>query len=201
MAEQQVNATGGSQDATSIAAKTLAAGNSGWLHSAGLVGFLTVVVGLECGAVWFFLSRQGLQAADTPETAAPTQMIPAELEPTPLQETTGPSDTTEGGVEVDLGEYSITFYRMSTGTTLVVDFHLFGLVRSEDKPEFEKLWQASTHRFRDIVITIVRAVQPQDLADPSLALIKRQILEKSNRLFGKQVLQGLIVSNFSLVEQ
>lgn len=175
------------------------------MRSLGVVGFLTAVIGMECVMVWVLLSRAesswtGAGSEQLTRTAAsvggPMGAIHAEDPPKPPH-----GETANDGVEVDLGEYTVTTLRLSTNTTLRVDFHLFGLINPNDVDQFNKVWPGALNRFRELVITTVRAAQPADLADPSLALIKRQILEKSNRLFGKPFLQSLIVSNFSLVEQ
>ncbi|MCS7238514.1 MAG: hypothetical protein NZ899_09610 [Thermoguttaceae bacterium] len=172
------------------------------VRSLGIVGFLTAIVGMECAAVWFLLTRAESTAAGGAETpAAGLNESGESSRPTVPPASTPDQIPQKEGVEVDLGEYTITCVRLSTNTTLRADFHLFGLIANEEVDDFNKLWPNAVNRFREIVITTVRAAQPADLADPSLALIKRQILEKSNRLFGKPLIQALIVSNFSLVEQ
>jgi len=40
-----------------------------------------------------------------------------------------------------------------------------------------------------------------DLTDAGLGLLKRKILEKSNRILGRPLLQTIIFSEFSFVEQ
>jgi flagellar FliL protein len=40
-----------------------------------------------------------------------------------------------------------------------------------------------------------------DLTDPVLGLIKRKILEKTNRLLGKAMVKGVVFSDFSYYEQ
>jgi flagellar FliL protein len=65
------------------------------------------------------------------------------------------------------------------------------------KAAFDK----NIHRFRDMVISEIRHLDNQDLADPGLGLIKRRILEKSNALFGKPILKGLFFPDFSYIEQ
>lgn len=67
--------------------------------------------------------------------------------------------------------------------------------------EFTRLFEKHKHRLRDQVIVIVRSAELTDFADPSLGLIRRKILEKSNRLLGKPLLEEVIFSDFSLVEQ
>ncbi len=177
-------------------------GAGGFGHPLGLIGFLTAVVGLEFGAVWFLLSRQS--AGDVP-VAPEITLAAAKISASPevIGTTTAPDQTEplSGGIEVDLGEFTVSFYRLSTGTTLRLDFHLYGIVDSKLEEKFKEIWPKHVNRFRETVITTVRAAQPAELADPTLALIKRQILEKSNRLFGGEFLQGLVVSDFSLVEQ
>jgi flagellar FliL protein len=122
--------------------------------------------------------------------------------------------------EVDLGKYSITSFQPASNTTLLIDFHLFGTVALEEgastdgghgdghgekapaaDDEFTKLFEKNKHRLRDQVITIVRSAEITDFADPSLGLIRRKILEKSNRMLGKPLLEEVIFSDFSLVEQ
>ena len=41
----------------------------------------------------------------------------------------------------------------------------------------------------------------QDLADPSLGLIKRQILAKTNSLLGEPLLKEVVFSDFAVVQQ
>jgi hypothetical protein len=177
-------------------------GAGGFAHPLGLIGFLTAVVGLEFGAVWFLLSRHSpgdvaLAPEITPavgKSLAPPEVIGTTIAP-------DGAEPTSGGVEVDLGEFTVSFHRLSTGTTLRLDFHLYGIVDQRLEEKFKEIWPKHVNRFRETVITTVRGAQPAELADPTLALIKRQILEKSNRLFGGEFLQGLVVSDFSLVEQ
>ena len=71
----------------------------------------------------------------------------------------------------------------------------------EDKSEFEELKQANEARLREQVNVIVRAAEVPDLTDPTLGLIKRRILDKINRVFGKQLVKGVIFSEMSFVEQ
>ena len=127
--------------------------------------------------------------------------------------------------EVDLGKFSITSFQPASNTTLLIDFHMCGTVaidaaatkadeaghghggghgHGEATPaddEFSRLYDKHKHRLRDQVIVIVRSAEITDFADPSLGLIRRKILEKSNRLLGKPLLEEVIFSDFSLVEQ
>ena len=104
-------------------------------------------------------------------------------------------------VEVDLGEFHITAFQPVSNTTLRIDFHLYGTVAQNDKEELETLKKEHEHRFREQVIVIMRRADITDLTDAGLGLIKRQILEKTNAIFGKPLLKVVIFSEFSFIEQ
>jgi flagellar basal body-associated protein FliL len=112
-----------------------------------------------------------------------------------------PAANATGEVEVDLGQYSLTAFQPASNTTLLVDFHLYGTVRAADAGLFADRFEESKHRIRDQVIVTVRCAEMTDFADPGLALIKRQILEKSNATLGRRLLRGVVFSDFTLIEQ
>lgn len=103
--------------------------------------------------------------------------------------------------EVDLGQFSLTILQPASNTTLLVDFHLYGTVGSDHETLTSDLIERHKHRVRDQVLTTVRSAEIADLTDPGLGLIKRQILERTNRALGKPLLQGVIFSDFLVVEQ
>lgn len=103
--------------------------------------------------------------------------------------------------EVDLGEYSIMATDPTSSTMLLVDFHIFGTIPTIDEEEFNHLYEENRHRIRHQVIIIVRSSEMQDLTDASLGLISRQILEKINELLGKPLVEEIIFSKFSFIEQ
>lgn len=104
-------------------------------------------------------------------------------------------------IEVDLGGFDITAHQPATGATMRITFHLYGTVSELDQGTFDSLKTSTQHRLRDKIIYEVRNSDVSDITDPGLGLIKRRILEKSNELFGKQILRSVIFSDFSFVEQ
>jgi len=117
----------------------------------------------------------------------------------------GPGDQAdqdlEDQVEVDLGEFRVVAFQPISNTSLRIDFHLYGTVHADDKQKFDDAWRENTHRLRDQVITTVRGCELAELTDAGLGLIKRKILEKTNRTLGKPLLQAVIFSEFSFIEQ
>jgi hypothetical protein len=103
--------------------------------------------------------------------------------------------------EVDLGQYALTSHQPATNRTLLVDFHLYAIVASEDEAAFRQRFEQNKHRFREQVIVTMRGAETADFADPGLGLIKRLILEKSNAVLGKPLLRSVIFSEFTFLEQ
>ena len=103
--------------------------------------------------------------------------------------------------EVDLGEFQVTAYQPVSSSTLFISFHLYGSVTERQVEEFNKRLEGNKHRIRDNVIVIVRSAEITDLTDAGLGLIKRRILETTNKALGKPLLQGVMFSEFSFVEQ
>ena len=100
-----------------------------------------------------------------------------------------------------MGKFRISRFQPASNTTINIDFHLWATIKEEDFKEFETRFASSQHRFREQVIVITRNADVPELTDPGLALIKRQILEKTSSVIGKSLVQSIIFSDFSYVEQ
>ena len=166
-----------------------------------IVLVLTAIVLAECVAAYFYLpspADTAVMAASTLAAEAPEQQEAV----TPIGGSREAEHPDEGNeIEVDLEQFSVTAFQPLTNTTLRIDFHLYGTVAEQDAAEFQTLMQKNMHRFRDQVIVIVRAAELNDLTDAGLGLIKRRILEKTNRTLGRPLLKSVIVSDFSFIEQ
>jgi flagellar FliL protein len=103
--------------------------------------------------------------------------------------------------EVNLGSYHIVSFNPKTGTSLSIDFELFGAVLAEEEAEFSHLYTAHEKRISEQITIAVRGMEAADLTDPGLGLIKRIILEKTNRALGKPLVREAIVSQFSFMER
>ncbi len=108
-----------------------------------------------------------------------------------------PHETTE----VDLGGFKITVFQPAANTTLFVDFHLSGTVKTAQAGEFKHLLEANQFKFRDQVNVIIRSSGMEDFTDAGLGLLKNQILEKTNRALGKPLLISVAFPEFSFIEQ
>ncbi|HWB11077.1 MAG TPA: flagellar basal body-associated FliL family protein [Pirellulales bacterium] len=180
---------------------------SGWFWKAVILGLILAVIGAECLFAFVYVTM-ATDKSTHPEAAAPAK-------PAKHEAAHGESHEKEHGKagehgesapvgeeqEADMGEFSLTAFQPAANITLLINFHLYGTIATEDAHFFEASYEVNKHRIRDQVLTTIRSAEMADLTDPGLGLIKRQILEKTNRTLGKPVLQGIVFSDFVAVEQ
>jgi flagellar FliL protein len=164
---------------------------SSWFGKTKLLLFAVGVIVVECVVAYLLIP-----AAATPALAAPQPGKPPAAAPA-----VGGREKHEDETEVDLGKFGVTSFQPSSNSTLLIDFHLYGTVATTDKEAFGLAMEESQHRFRDQVLVIVRSAELTELTDAGLGLLKRKILEKSNKTLGKPFLRSVIFSDFSFVEQ
>jgi flagellar FliL protein len=179
-------------------AKNSAPGTAGGMMSKFMIaGFMGGVVAVECLLAYLFIPSAEQVAAMAEQNMQ--KKLPTTLDSESQVPTDG--DDSKPAIEVELGDYSITVTQPNSATALRVDFQLVGTVRESDQAEAKSLFDRNIHRFRDMVLSEIRNLEATDLADPTLTLIKRRILEKSNALLGKPVLRSVVFSQFSYIEQ
>jgi len=113
----------------------------------------------------------------------------------------GGHDDAHNVQEVELGVYNITRFNPKTNTTLAIDFELYGVVLASDAAGFQHVYENSQARLREQVVMSLHAATSADLVDAGLGLIKRRILEKTNRALGQPLVREIIFSKFNFVER
>jgi flagellar FliL protein len=156
--------------------------------------FVALVIGAECTVVYWYLPS----AAESAALAGSAVEKKGDAK-TALKHDAEKDQNSQ--VEVDLGEFNVTAYQPVSNTTLRIDFHLYGTVLAAEQKLFMSRLEENQHRFREQVIVTVRSSEITDLTDAGLGLVKRKIMDKTNRMLGKQLLQTIIFSDFSFIEQ
>jgi hypothetical protein len=172
--------------------------------SPGLIGrlkipLLILAIVIVEGVVVYLLMPS---AADTKVMAMaiePHEEPKEELHDLPMGES-GHGGHGEDFAEVELGEFTITVARLEKNVTRNVSFQLFGGVPADEKEEFTHHFEGVKHRICDDIDTIVRGADEAALSDPGLSLIKRRILDNTNRSLGKPYLKGVYLNEFTYVE-
>lgn len=169
-------------------------GLSSKIKALAVVGLIVLA---QCGAAIFLLPS-------AEQTAAMAQSQRVVEQATATEETVEQEIVVEDGKpmqEIDLGDFSVSAYQPLSNTTLRIDFHLYGTVAEEDLTDVKAELDEQTNRIREDVIVTVRSSNIEDLTDAGLGLIKRRILDKTNRRLGKPYLKSVIFSDFSFLEQ
>ncbi|GAA4424747.1 MULTISPECIES: hypothetical protein [Bremerella] len=162
-----------------------------------ILGGILVLVILECAVAYIVIPspQDVIRAAEMQAQVAEAEGEENVDEPKPL----APNEET---VEIDLGDpFGITAYRPLSESTMRIDFHLYATIRASDQSDFEAAMEKNKNRFREQVIVTVRSSDEGELTDPSLGLLKRKILEKTNNILGKPMVHSIVFSEFSFVEQ
>ena len=157
--------------------------------------FMAVVIVIECAVAWFLIPSQ----AKIEEIAS--AKVEEKIKENANHDDPAAHHGDEGMTEKDLGQFGVTAYQPASNTTLRIDFHLYATIPHAEDVHFDEVYASSQHRIREQVIVTIRNSEIADLTDPGLGLIKRKILEKTNRLLGKAYLQNVVFSDFSFVEQ
>ncbi len=110
-------------------------------------------------------------------------------------------DPTEDTVEVELVGDNITRFDPDSDKTMNVDFLVFGVVLASEADAFNSAFEGNKSRIREQIIMTMHAAKATDLSSPGLGLIKRQILEKTNRALGKPYINEVVFTKINFVER
>ena len=174
---------------------------SGWMTLMKGAGILSVVVAVEIVAASVLIPDaeetaaigEKLAQAEVNQNESPvTPDAPAETEKT---------DPSLDTIEVNLGAYHVLTYEPESGSSLNIDFELYGTVLEKEKSEFYQLFAVNQHRIEEQVVITMRGTELTDLTAAELGLIKRRILEKTNRALGKPLLREVLFPKFSFLER
>lgn len=166
------------------------------------LAFISVIVLLEVAAASILVPSASETAAVAEKLAATEAARDVEKDSSVADEETAADVlATRDMREVSLGTYHVLTYNPDAGSSLNVDFELYGTVLAEEEGDFFQLYEANQIRIREQILVTIRSTSVTDLTDAGLGLIKRKILEKTNRALGKPLLHEAVFSKFSFIER
>ena len=110
-------------------------------------------------------------------------------------------DEIEQTTEVELVAENITRFDPERDTVLNIDFVVFGVVQVDEEEEFLLEFEAHRGRIKEQIIFTLHNAKASELASSGLGLIKRQILEKTNRTLGRPLLREVGFTKINFVER
>jgi flagellar basal body-associated protein FliL len=162
------------------------------------VAFVSILVVVEVVAASMFVPS----AHDTERLAKQYVAATQGQTASAAEESTSGEKKEQGDVnEVELGTFNVTHFNPAANATLSIDFELFGAVLASDEKEFHTLFEKNKVRVREQIIMTLHAADAKDLSDAGLGLLKRQILEKTNRALGQPLIKEVLFSKFNFVER
>jgi hypothetical protein len=166
------------------------------------VAFISVIVLLEVVAASMLVPT----ASETADTAEKLAAAEAAKEMVQGDDASGQNAEADSLAlrdmrEVSLGSYHVPIYNIDSGSSLNVDFELYGTVLADEEADFFQLYEANQIRIREQILVTIRSTAVTDLTEAGLGLIKRKILEKTNRALGKPLLHEAVFSKFSFIER
>ena len=165
------------------------------------LAFVSVIVLLEVTGASMIIPTAEETAKIAEELASADLTQAAETGGETVEESETESLASSEMKEVELGMFHILTYNPETGSRLNVDLELFGTVLADEEGYFFPLYEANQRRIREQILITVRSADVTDLSDAGLGLIKRKILEKTNRALGRPLLHEAIFSKFSFEER
>jgi flagellar basal body-associated protein FliL len=182
-----------------------------------LIGLLVMVVVAVQAALTYLLLPSGHAAAESDEHA---EEHAAEADghggPAPKEShdshgahgghgaeashTTSVTDDTDMA-EVPIGDFGSSNGTAAPGSIMHVDFKLSAVTAGNQAAALEAQLKSRQARVRQIVNRIVRSSNLEELNDPNLATIKRQIREEINRLMRKSYIIEIVVTDVRIMEQ
>ncbi len=81
------------------------------------------------------------------------------------------------------------------GKTYGYHLEVSAIVAAENKEMVERFVEARAQSIRDRIQTIIRSADPEDLKDPALQVIKRQLKFELNNLLSKELIEEVLIPN------
>ncbi len=162
------------------------------------VGFVGILVVVELVAASMFLPSAEETEDLARKLAVASKGEEVSEDPEASESTLDPLEET---VEVELVGDNITRFNPDSDKTLNVDFLVFGVVLATESDAFNTAFEKNKSRIREQIVMTMHAAKATDLSSPGLGLIKRQILEKTNRALGKPYINEVIFTKINFVER
>lgn len=160
-------------------------GSGFWLKFAAVAGLLVIVMVVQILTLYMFFGQSGEANLDPND--------PAILDAESLDDTS----TTE----IDISPQFNSTNSLSQQGEIHVSFNLHVEVPTNLAESFNEAKKNHKNKIRQSVITIIRNAGIEELNDPYLSVIKRQIREDINKILNQSFVTGVIITDYRKMEQ
>ena len=101
-------------------------------------------------------------------------------------------------MEVDLGEFFVVKKQPDSPYGLGVSCHLYGVIPNNSLAEFESVLALRQQRMRDRIIVRIQSADSPILVGSDLALLKSDLLKTCREALQSNLLQRVVISDFSV---
>jgi flagellar basal body-associated protein FliL len=100
-------------------------------------------------------------------------------------------------IEVDLGEYFVTYRQGADKPTFAVRFQMHGVIHENDESKFHQALAEHRDRMRDGVLSTVQRCDLDHLYEPTMAWLKAELVPEINRSLKTRALRDVVFNDFS----
>ncbi|MCA9042145.1 MAG: flagellar basal body-associated FliL family protein [Planctomycetaceae bacterium] len=155
---------------------------------------LAVVLGLQVIVVWWLLSRPAVPATEVTEE----ETIEGQFDEDNFND--GASSVTDAEVVID--SFNCTNTSAIDEGVVHVSFHLSATTSPSNETDFQvAVTQTAERRVKEAVERVARNAPYEDLKDPYLNSIKRQIKDEINKVLRKSYVNEILITEFKIIEQ
>ena len=105
-------------------------------------------------------------------------------------------------LEVDLGQYYVSLPREDDSTTTVtLQMHVFANVPRREGSAVSERARELGHSLRHETILAVRQTDPQEFADPDLAVLRNRVTDVAKRVLGDTPIDSVGFYQFNVFEE
>jgi len=173
------------KEKAATAAPAAPEGKGFWLKFAAVGGLLMVVMIVQFLMLYMFLGQSPAPPGDPND--------PKILDTTTLDD--------QNVVEIDISPQFNSTNSLSQQGEIHISFNLHVEVPIKLADKFNEAKKNHKNKIRQSVITIIRNAGMEELNDPYLSVIKRQIREEINKVLNQSFVTNVIITDYRKMEQ
>ena len=110
-----------------------------------------------------------------------------------------PRETAKSFAEIEIGKFQV-IRADADGEPMMLEFRLFAVTPDAQKEKLTEEFAQYDKRIRDAVIGLIQKTDPDQMAEPSLAYLRGEIVAALNRVMHGKVVREVVFSDYTFVK-